>query len=108
MFLFKLNPVGFYLLLVQQVFYVYCQFHMLLYYYVIWISKLYHSKTHTEHSFEGTRGAGVVGRVRSFVKMLYAMIYHNFQEVTYIINIPEVLFFKSKKSLVYSSTIFFF
>lgn len=38
MFLFKLNPVGFYLLLVQQVFYVYCQFHMLLYYYVIWIS----------------------------------------------------------------------
>ena len=40
MFLFKLNPVGFYLLLVQQVFYVYCQFHMLLYY-VIWISKLY-------------------------------------------------------------------
>mgnify|MGYP003461487162 CR=1 FL=1 len=26
MFLFKLNPVGFYLLLVQQVFYVYCQF----------------------------------------------------------------------------------
>ncbi len=108
MFLFKLNPVGFYLLLVQQVFYVYCQFHMLLYYYVIWISKLYHSKTHTEHSLEGTRGAGVVGRVRSFVKMLYAMIYHNFQEVTYIINIPEVLFFKSKKSLVYSSTIFFF
>lgn len=81
---------------------------MLLYYYVIWISKLYHSKTHTEHSLEGTRGAGVVGRVRSFVKMLYAMIYHNFQEVTYIINIPEVLFFKSKKSLVYSSTIFFF
>ena len=41
MFLFKLNPVGLYLLLVQQVFYVYCQFHMLLYYYVIWISKLY-------------------------------------------------------------------
>ena len=44
MFIFKLNPVGFYLLLVQQVFYVYCQFHMLLYYYVIWISKLYNSK----------------------------------------------------------------
>ena len=41
MFLFKLNPVGLYLLLVQQVFYVYCQFHMLLYYYVIWISRLY-------------------------------------------------------------------
>ena len=41
MFLFKLNPVGFYLLLVQQVFYVYCQLHMLLYYYVIWISRLY-------------------------------------------------------------------
>ena len=59
MFLFKLNPVGFYLLLVQQVFYVYCQFHMLLYY-VIWISKLYNSRTHTEHSLEGTRGAGVV------------------------------------------------
>ena len=54
MFLFKLNPVGFYLLLVQQVFYVYCQFHMLLYYYVIWISKLYNSKTYTEHSLEGT------------------------------------------------------
>ena len=47
MFLFKLNPVGFYLLLVQQVFYVYCQFHILLYYYVIWISKLYNSRTHT-------------------------------------------------------------
>ena len=59
MFIFKLNPVGFYLLLVQQVFYVYCQFHMLLYY-VIWISKLYNSRTHTEHSLEGTRGAGVV------------------------------------------------
>ena len=58
MFLFKLNPVGFYLLLVQQVFYVYCQFHMLLYYYVIWISKLYKYRTHTEHSLEGTRGAG--------------------------------------------------
>ena len=41
MFLFKLNPVGLYLLLVQQVFYVYCQCHMLLYYYVIWISRLY-------------------------------------------------------------------
>ena len=41
MFLFKLNSVGFYLLLVQQVFYVYCQCHMLLYYYVIWISRLY-------------------------------------------------------------------
>ena len=41
MFLFKHNPVGFYLLLVQQVFYVYCQCHMLLYYYVIWISRLY-------------------------------------------------------------------
>ena len=54
MFLFKLNPVGLYLLLVQQVFYVYCQFHMLLYYYVIWISKLYNSKTYTEHSLEGT------------------------------------------------------
>ncbi len=26
MFLFKLNPVGLYLLLVQQVFYVYCQY----------------------------------------------------------------------------------
>lgn len=64
MFLFKLNPVGFYLLLVQQVFYVYCQFHMLLYY-VIWISKLYNSRTHTEHSLEGTRGAGVVGRVQA-------------------------------------------
>ena len=41
MFLFKLNPVGLYLLLVQQVFYVYCQCYMLLYYYVIWISRLY-------------------------------------------------------------------
>ena len=41
MFLFKLNPVGLYLLLVQQVVYVYCQCHMLLYYYVIWISRLY-------------------------------------------------------------------
>lgn len=41
MFLFKLNPVGLYLMLVQQVFYVYCQCHMLLYYYVIWISRLY-------------------------------------------------------------------
>ena len=30
MFLFKLNPVGFYLLLVQQVFYVYCQCHILI------------------------------------------------------------------------------
>lgn len=61
MFLFKLNAVGFYLLLVQQVFYVYCQFHMLLYYYVIiWISKLYNSITHIDHSLEGTRGAGVV------------------------------------------------
>ena len=58
MFLFKLNPVGLYLLLVQQVFYVYCQFHMLLYYYVIWISKLFNSRTHTNHSLEGTRGAG--------------------------------------------------
>ena len=63
MFLFKLNPVGFYLLLVQQVFYVYCQFHMLLYYYVIWISKLYNYRTHTMHSLEGTGGAGVVVRV---------------------------------------------
>ena len=27
MFLFKLNPVGFHLLLIQQVFYVYCQCH---------------------------------------------------------------------------------
>lgn len=53
MFLFKLNPVGFYLLLVQQVFYVYCQFHMLLYYHVIWIFKLYNSRTHNEHSLEG-------------------------------------------------------
>lgn len=53
MFLFKLNPVGFYLLLVQQVFYVFCQFHMLLYYYVIWIFKLYNSRTHNEHSLEG-------------------------------------------------------
>lgn len=60
MFLFKLNPVGFYLLLVQQVFYVYCQCHMLLYYYVIWISKLYNSRTHTNHSLEGTSGASVV------------------------------------------------
>ena len=95
MFLFKLNAVGFYLLLVQQVFYVYCQSYMLLYYYVIWISKLYNSRIHTEHSPVGTRGAGIVViRVRSFVKMLYAMIYHNFLEVTYIINIPEVLFFK--------------
>ena len=67
MFLFKLNSVGFYLLLVQQVFYVYCQCHMLLYYYVIWISKLYNSKTHTEHSLEGTRGAGIdVVRVKLF------------------------------------------
>ena len=67
MFLFKLNSVGFYLLLVQQVFYVYCQFHMLLYYYVIWISKLYNSKTHTEHSLVGTRGAGIdVVRVKLF------------------------------------------
>ena len=67
MFLFKLNPVGFYLLLVQQVFYVYCQCHMLLYYYVIWISKLYNSKTHTEHSLVGTRGAGIdVVRVELF------------------------------------------
>ena len=41
MFLFKLNPVGLYLLLVQQVFYVYCQCYMLLYYYIIWISRLY-------------------------------------------------------------------
>ncbi len=41
MFLFKLNPVGLYLLLVQQVFYVYCQCHMLLDYYVIWISRFY-------------------------------------------------------------------
>ena len=65
MFIFKLNPVGFNLLLVQQVFYVYCQFHMLLYY-VIWISKLYNSRTHTEHSLVGTRGAGNVGRVRAF------------------------------------------
>ena len=41
MFIFKLNPVGFNLLLVQQVFYVYCQCYMLLYYYIIWISRLY-------------------------------------------------------------------
>ena len=67
MFIFKLNPVGFYLLLVQQVFYVYCQFHMLLYYYVIWISKLYNSKTHTEHSLVGIHRLGiVVGRVQAY------------------------------------------
>ena len=67
MFLFKLNPVGFYLLLVQQVFYVYCQFHMLLYY-VIWISKLYNSRTHTEHSLMGTRRAGIdVVRVQALM-----------------------------------------
>ena len=60
MFLFKLNPVGLYLLLVQQVFYVYCQCHMLLNYYVIWISKLYNSKTHTEHFLMGTRGGDAV------------------------------------------------
>ena len=67
MFLFKLNPVGFYLLLVQQVFYVYCQYHMLLNYYVIWISQLYNSKTHTEYSLVGTRGAGIdVVRVKLF------------------------------------------
>ena len=66
MFLFKLNPVGLYLLLVQQVFYVYYQYHMLLNYYVIWISQLYNSKTHTEHSLVGTRGAGgVVVRVQA-------------------------------------------
>ena len=59
MFLFKLNPVGLYLLLVQQVFYVYYQYHMLLNYYVIWISQLYNSKTHTEHSLVGTRRAGI-------------------------------------------------
>lgn len=53
MFLFKLNPVGLYLLLVQQVFYVYCQCHMLLDYYVIWISKFFNSITHNEHSLEG-------------------------------------------------------
>ena len=60
MFLFKLNPVGFYLLLVQQVFYVYCQFHMLLYYYVIWIFKLYNSRTHNEHSLVETHEADIV------------------------------------------------
>ena len=68
MFLFKLNPVGFYLLLVQQDFYVYCQCHMLLYYYVIWISKLYNSRTHTEHSLVGTRRAGIdVVRVQALM-----------------------------------------
>lgn len=67
MFLFKLNPVGYYLLLVQQVFYVYCQFHMLLYYYAIWISKLYNSKTNNEHSLEGIHRYGiVVGRVQAY------------------------------------------
>ena len=67
MFLFKLNPVGLYLLLVQQVFYVYCQCHMLLYYYVIWIFKLSNSRTHTEHSLMGTRRAGIdVVRVKLF------------------------------------------
>ena len=68
MFLFKLNPVGFYLLLVQQVFYVYYQYHMLLNYYVIWISKLYNSKTHTEHSLVGIHRLGiVVGRVQALM-----------------------------------------
>lgn len=67
MFLFKLNPVGFYLLLVQQVFYVYCQFHMLLYYYVIWISKLYNSRTHAKHSLVETHGVDIVEiRVSSY------------------------------------------
>ena len=67
MFIFKLNPVGLYLLLVQQVFYVYCQYHMLLNYYVIWISKLYNSRIHTNHFLEGTSGAGVdVVRVELF------------------------------------------
>ena len=83
MFIFKLNPVGFYLLLVQQVFYVYCQFYMLLYYYVIWISKLYNSITHTEHTLEGTRGAGVVGRVLSWVQEFLSRDGRNTNNLTF-------------------------
>ena len=38
MFLFKLNPVGFHLLLIQQVFYVYCQCHS---YYSIMLCEIF-------------------------------------------------------------------